>query len=497
MRWLELHVQVVNNLNVFPIPDGDTGTNMFLTLQSAVSASVQVSESHTGAVAEAMAYGALMGGRGNSGVILSQFFEGMAAGLADKAEFTAIDLAHAWRLGANQAYHSVVDPVEGTILTVARAAAEAAEQSSQMQPDLTVLLEAVVAAIRTTQADTPNMLAVLREAGVTDSGGQGLVYILEGGLRFMRNEAMDSPGQIPVASHGIDPADQQPDTYDVQFLIEGEGLAVDDIRAGVISMGESPLVVGSDQVVRVHIHGADPKVSLNFGAKFGTVRQVIVENMMRQSRHDIKPIGIVTVVSGLGFIEIFQRESVVLVQPVNKDELLSAVHQIQANQVLILPNDSDTILIAQDVQARSKKVVQVVPTRTMPQGIAALLAFNCEIGFVDNARRMSEAAQHVRTIEVLDNSLYGNGDETSSGGVTAFYEGKLLFTGQNLVGTTLDALRRVEAEQYELITIYLGQNSLQEQTQILKDEIQTRYPEAEVELYVGEQVRYQYIISLE
>ncbi|MCB0196678.1 MAG: DAK2 domain-containing protein [Anaerolineae bacterium] len=498
LRWLELHVQDVNNLNVFPIPDGDTGTNMFLTLQAALSA-VPADEDHAGTVAEALAQGALMGGRGNSGVILSQFIQGMAAGLADKATFEAFDLVRAWRLGSEHAYKSVVEPVEGTILTIARCAAEAAEAWDQQPRDLVALFETVTSAVRTAQAETPNYLTVLREAGVTDSGGQGLVYIFEGGLRFLRHEPLDLPDQISAPAVSSEPAFRQPESalYDIQFLIEGDGLAVEAIRAGITPMGESPLVVGTDSMVRVHLHGTDPAKPLRFGAEFGAVSQASVENMARQSRDAVKPIGIVAVVSDLGFVAIFQQESVVLVQPVSFERLFEVIHHMQARQVFVLPNDDDVMILAQAVREHCQKSVYVVSTRAIPQGIAALLAFNDTLAFEENARRMGDAARRVRTLEVLDSSLCGNGNGTVSTGVTTLYEGDLLVAGQDLIATTLLALECVEAEQYELITLYSGQHSRPAQTQVLKNEIAFRYPEADVEIYLGEYGRYHYIISLE
>ncbi|MCB0210134.1 MAG: DAK2 domain-containing protein [Anaerolineae bacterium] len=497
LRWLELHVQDVNNLNVFPIPDGDTGTNMFLTLQAALAA-VPADEDRAGAVAEALAQGALMGGRGNSGVILSQFMQGLAVGLADKVTFEVVDLIHAWRLGADYAYQSVIEPVEGTLLTIARTAAEAAE-ACRSQADLIALFERVVAALQTAQAETPNLLPVLREAGVTDSGGQGLVYIFEGGLRFLRNESLDLSARMAEPAFSSESLDRQSDgaLYDIQFLIEGDGLAVEAIRAAITTMGESPLVVGTDRVVRVHLHSTEPAVPLNWGAGCGTVSQVMVENMMRQAQHTVKPMGIVAVVSGLGFVAIFQQESLVLVQPVSLETLVGAVHQVQAHQVFILPNDDGVRATAQAVQERCRKSVQVIPTQTIPQGIAALLAFNDRLDFAENAWRMTEAAWRVRTITVLDSSFGGNGNEAASASITTMSEGDPLVTGCDLIATTLTALEHVEAEQYELITLYPGQHSRPAQTQVLKNEIVRRYPEADVELYPGEHDRYHYIISLE
>ncbi|HRV91273.1 MAG TPA: DAK2 domain-containing protein [Anaerolineae bacterium] len=504
-RWLELHVQHVNNINVFPVADGDTGVNMLLTMQAALETAEQVAGREAGRVAEALAQGALMGGRGNSGVILSQFLQGLAAGLAGKSAFTSSELAAALRLGANQAWLNVIDPVEGTILTVARAAAEAAEVSSRTEPDLTVLWTAIVSAMRAAQAATPQLLPLLRDAGVTDSGGQGLLYIFEGGLRYLRREPMDTPGSIAVAAPVRYPSGESSQAYyDVQFLIKGDRLDLDDIRTRLASLGESILVVGTEQLVRVHIHVADPQAPLRLGAKIGTVSQVVVENLTRQAEFFSQQpvdgpsaVAVVAVVAGLGFVEVFQKECLVLGYPVDVDDLLRAVQQVRANQVLILPNDRDTISIAQPLEALPQKAVRIVPTQTMPQGIAALLSFNERFDADVNARRMAEAARQVRTIEVRDRVTQLNGHSRLHRDVTVWCDGRLLCVGSNPVTAALEALAQVEAENYELITLYPGQNSGRDLVEMLTAEIQIHYPDAELDVFAGEQAHVYFIISLE
>ncbi|MCB9098728.1 MAG: DAK2 domain-containing protein [Anaerolineales bacterium] len=504
-RWLELHVQHVNNLNVFPVADGDTGTNMLLTMQAALEVADQVSNQAAGRMAEALAQGAFMGGRGNSGVILSQFLQGLAAGLAGKSTFTRGELAAALRLGANQAWLNVIDPVEGTMLTVARAAAEAAEANSQVAPDLTALWTTIVEAMRTAQAATPQLLPILDNAGVTDSGGQGLLYLFEGGLRYLRGEAIDASDEIAIAPPVGGPFSEPPPAYyDVQFLLKGDQLDLDDIRTRLASLGESALVVGTAQLVRVHIHVTDPLPPLRFGAKIGAVSQVVVENLSRQAESfrqqpvdGASAVAVVAVVSGLGFVEIFQNECLVLGHPVDTHDLLRAIQQVRANQVLILPNDRDTISIAQPLQALSQKVVRVVPTQTMPQGVAALLSFNEQFDLATNARRMAEAARQVQTIEVRKRVFLRNGRSESNGEVTVWGDGRLLCTGLNPVTAALEALAQVKAENYELITLYPGQNSGPDQVETLTAEIQVHYPDAELEIYAGEQAHAYFIISLE
>ena len=535
-QWLEAHVQVVNSLNVFPVPDGDTGTNMLLTMRSAL-AEAETVVAGAGTIAAAVAHGALMGARGNSGVILSQFLQGLAVSLAGQETFSAEDLARAAQLGVQAAYQSVVNPVEGTILTVARSAAEAAQQSAKTNQDLAVVLAEMVEAAKIAQASTPELLPILKEAGVTDSGGQGLVYILEGGLRLILGKSVEADSASTAtpllqSTLGVEEAAYG---YDVQFLIQGDRLNVAEIRAQLDALGWSTLVVGDERTVKVHVHVHDPGLPISYGASQGILSDVVVENMELQAKKFVQERGAGTVVAApvpplsfpvhmtdrlretrtsiatvcvapsQGLADILQslgaNQIVFGGQTMNPSpqELLAAINQVYGNEVLILPNNSNVILAAQQAMKLSTKNVRVVPTQTIPQGIAALLALNYQSDLEANAQRMLRAAQQVQTVEITqavrDTTL--SGFQIKSGDVMGLVNDELVSVGQDYDDVALDVLAKVETETHEVITIYFGQESSVAQAEVLADKIKMLHPKLEVEVHDGGQPYYHYIISLE
>ncbi len=532
-QWLEIHAHLVNSLNVFPVPDGDTGTNMVLTIRSALAEVETAADHQAGTIAATIAHGALMGARGNSGVILSQFLQGLAVGLARQATFTAADLAHAVQRGVELAYQSMFNPVEGTILTVARAAADAARRSAATNSDLAVVVADMVVAAKIAQAQTPHLLPILKEAGVTDSGGQGLVYILEGGLRFLRGEPIEvnSTGTaVAPALRSTLGAEESAYGYDVQFLIQGDGLNVAEIRAQVDRLGWSTLVVGDECTVKVHVHTHDPGHALSYGANQGVLNDVVVENMELQAkkfvreravapppalalpaqmtqhlRESMTNIATVCVAPSQGLAQILQSlgtgQIVFGGQTMNPSlqELLEAINQVPVDDVLVLPNNSNVILAAQQAQKLSPKNVRVVPTKTIPQGIAALLTFNYQAGLETNAQRMLQAARQVQTVEITqavrDTNL--NGFQIRPGDVMGLFNDELVSVGQNDDEVALGVLAKVNAFEHELLTVYFGQDSSAEQADILADKIRANYPHLEVEIHEGGQPYYTYIISLE
>lgn len=522
-QWLEAHVNVVNALNVFPVPDGDTGTNMYLTMQAALEEIKRANGRGAGAVAAAAAHGALMGARGNSGVILSEFLQGIALGLKGKDIFVVEDFADAAELGVQRAYQSVVKPVEGTILTVARAAAEAARQGVETTQDLVELLSLIVEAAKTAQARTPDLLPILKEAGVTDSGGQGLVYILEGALRFINHQSihLDPTGAEAPALQSTLGVDEQNYGYDVQFLIQGDGLDVENIRAYIDSLGQSTVVVGDARTIKVHVHVADPGAPLSYGAGLGVVSDVVVENMQQQARafvheHAVASlvdsakthssnIATVVVVMGQGLADIFKSLGADVVvnggQSMNPStqELLAAVAKIQADNVLILPNNGNIILTSQQVQKFSKKRVEIVPTKTIPQGISALLSFNQHADVETNMQRMYSAAAEVHTIEVMRAVRHSssNGFEINTGDVVGFLNNHLAGVGRDCNEVALQVLAQVDIETCEIVTLYVGRDSSQEQANALAGRINRLYPSLDTEIHLGGQPNYHYIISLE
>lgn len=516
--WLATHVNHVNGLNVFPVPDGDTGTNMLLTLRAAVAALDRTPHHSVDAISAAAAHGALMGARGNSGVILSQFLRGIAEGLRGKTVFNTVEFAQAAQQGADHAYQSVLAPVEGTILTVARAIAEAAQYSAARTENLAEQLVEVVAAARMAQASTPELLPVLKEAGVTDSGGQGLLYMLEGWLRFLQAKAVnaDPAGDVVPALHSQLGVAQTDYGYDVQFLIHGKTLDVAQIRAQVGAMGDSVLVVGDAQTVKIHVHTDDPGQPLSFGAKLGSVSDVVVDNLTQQAQSFVQShfavataprlaVAVVAVAPGSGLSDVFTGLGVSQVvaggQSMNPSvhDLLHAVEQTGAENVLILPNNSNIMLTAQHVGKLAAQNVVVLPTVTVPQGIAAMLAFDPQAAVEQNTRRMLEMAGQVTTIEITravrDTAV--NGISISAGAMIGLVDNQLTSTGDSAPGVVLAALEQLEPADSEIVTIYYGDSETDGQAQALAQNIRAVYPHLEVQIYNGDQPHYPYLISLE
>ena len=519
--WLERNVQFINDLNVYPVPDGDTGTNMLHTMRACLAEIRNVTENAVGVVAERAAYGALMGARGNSGVILSQIWRGFARALDRKQILTAPDLATAFAEAAATAYKGVIQPVEGTILTVIKEVAGAAGRAVEKTRDLRAILEQVVEAAREAVARTPDLLPVLKEAGVVDAGGQGLLVILEGFLKHLRGETVEKTAVATIPSEVATEALEGEYGYDVQFLLRGRNLNVDEIRKAISAMGDSVLVVGDSELVKVHLHTDQPGTPLNYAVSIGSITDVVVENLQEQYRQYVgrreptaefpappleKSIGLVAVVPGKGFEEIFRRlmtDAVVYGgQTMNPStqELLEAINGVDYEQVIVLPNNSNVILAAEQAAKLSGKEVRVVPAETIPQGICALTAFNPEVSLDENVEAMTEALTEVRTGEITTavRSTKVNGVEVEKGDVIGLLDGKLAYVGNSPEEVALALLQKMlETGEYELFTIYYGADVDEERAERLADQVRERYPDLEVEVYQGGQPHYHYIVSLE
>src|SRR6266566_3062009 len=425
--WLEEHREFINALNVFPVPDGDTGSNMTATMQAAIRGIAESNETSVGIIAAKLAHGALMGARGNSGVILSQTLRGLAQGLENKKTFAAADLAAALEEASRLAYRAVLKPVEGTILTVVRESAEAARVSADRGDDLVGLMQVVVTAARQAVASTPDLLPTLKQAGVVDSGGQGFCTILEGIWRYIRGEAVQLGAAGEAALSAAAPASlkehaqkgrvtiEEEFGYEVVFLLHGENLDLDRIRQTIIEMGGvSTVVAGDEKMLKVHTHVPWPGKILDYGVSLGSLLDVNIENLQEQSltyaaeseaehaadqeeevydTSTLTPdLATIAVVSGAGFEKVFQGLGVSVIVPGGQtmnpsiEELLKAVNSVAAQKVIILPNNSNVILSARQVDNLADKEVCIVPTATMPQGIASLLACNYEADFATNCK---------------------------------------------------------------------------------------------------------------
>ena len=536
--WLEEHREAINALNVFPVPDGDTGSNMSATMQAAIRGIVNSNETSAGAIAAKLAHGALLGARGNSGVILSQTLRGLAQGLNNKQTFAAIDLAEALQQASQLAYRAVIKPVEGTILTVVRESAEAATLSAERGDDLVGLMQEVVIAARLSVARTPDLLPTLKQAGVVDSGGQGFCTILEGVWRYIRGEsiqldasAQSVAGKLPVLSSEA-PVKKGRVTieeefgYEVVFLLQGEKLDVDAIRQTIIDMGGvSTVVAGDEKMLKIHTHTPSPGKILDYGVSLGSLEDINIENLQEQSltyaaaseaEHaddaqngadlpPTHPIATVAVVAGSGFEKVFQGLGVSALvsggQTMNPstEELLAAVNTVTARQVIILPNNSNVILSARQVVNLTDKEIYIVPTDTLPRGIAALMVFNYESDFATNCQNMTEAANNIKTAEITTavRSVQISGVRVREGDYIGLINGNLTVAGQDMEIVIRDTLQRMYIDRYEIITLYYGEDITAQQAQETAKLIKAQYSHIEIEVINGGQPYYAYILSAE
>lgn len=524
--WLEKSVPDINAINVFPVPDGDTGTNMFLTMRSVIEEADRVSGDSISAVAKAMAQGALMGARGNSGVILSQFFRGLAKGLDEKDSITGTDWAMALDEASRAAYKGLSQPVEGTMLTVIKDASKAAEEAARTEPDnLTKVTEAAVEAARNSVARTPLLLDVLREAGVVDAGGQGVYVLLEGALRYLEGKVEEMKYRRPQLVAAELPAGTktaqivaeagEPYGYCTNFLLEGNKLNPDKIRKRLESKGQSIVVVGDETTIRVHIHTYDPGSIIRYATSLGTLHQLQVQNMddqhvgfveMQKERLPSLDISVVAVAAGSGMREVFRSLGAAAIVPGGQtmnpsvQEILQAVESVPSQKVILLPNNKNIILAVSQVPSLTSKEVAVVPTRTVPQGIAALIAFNYEGGMEENVQAMEEAVATVKTVEITEaaRSTQLQGLKIKKGQAIAIVDDEnLVAAGDNTAEVLFEALDKAGIESAEVVTVYYGADIEAAQAEQVVQKIRDKYPEKQVEMVSGGQPHYRYIVSLE
>ncbi|MCA9964297.1 MAG: DAK2 domain-containing protein [Anaerolineales bacterium] len=546
--WLEKHHDAVNALNVFPVPDGDTGTNMLLTMRSAYKRIETSEENHVGKVAAQLSQGALMGARGNSGVILSQIWRGLARGLADKETFTTQELAEAFRQAADTAYSGVMKPVEGTILTVIRESANEAGDAAKKSSDLRFLLERVLERAQQALERTPEQLPILKQAGVVDSGGQGLVYVLEGMLRYVYGQLGDmemggqtavtpAPANAPAQALAAPEDGHVENPYDVQFILLGNNLDVPTVRNTIDAMGDSTVVVGDEQTIKVHVHVKDPGQPLSYGISLGQITDVVVENMQMQmeeiihapgastplptvpllptvsplpaavSAPTLEPgqIGVVAVAAGPGLAEVFRSLGVVGVvnggqtNNPSTEEIFQAIQDVPSDKVIVLPNNKNIILAAEAARDLSSKQVAVVPTRTAPQGFSAMLALNPDGELAETAVSMQTAAQQVATGEITraTRSVTLDGVVVNEGEVIGLVNGRLSSANLALTAVLDDVLAGMGLEDREIVSLYYGQDITEAEAEEVVAHIENAYPDVEIELLPGGQPHYFYILGAE
>ncbi|SHE60511.1 hypothetical protein SAMN05444392_10239 [Seinonella peptonophila] len=523
---LEKKAQTVNALNVFPVPDGDTGTNMSLTIQAGVQEMLRSKADSVGDLAVALSKGLLMGARGNSGVILSQLFRGFSKAISTETSVSTKQFALALQKGIETAYQAVMKPVEGTVLTVARMAAEAASMQMWKKQSLEEMMETVYQAANVALAKTPDLLPVLKETGVVDAGGQGLVYIyqgmlsaLKGNYQLEQEEFFGEPDEFIHESHQekIDPQTIEYG-YCTEFLIDlhttrRPTTLFDEpkFRQELQSFGDSLLVVADEQWVKVHIHAEHPGDVLNYAMKYGDLTRMKIDNMRKQHEKITHPPtpskgrGFLTVTTGQGIAKVFQSIGVDLVveggQSMNPsaDELTKAVKQIGKEEVVILPNNKNIIMTAEQVKHLTDINIIVLKTKTIPQGLAAMLAYRSDEDWEVNQKQMKEAIQRVRSGEVTyairDTSI----GELSihKGDYLGIADGTIRHVGQDIYRTAEALLGEMVDEDAEMITIFYGEDLQSTEVVQWGKRLEEQFPDQEIELHAGNQPLYYFVIAVE
>lgn len=567
--YLESRKSEVDSLNVFPVPDGDTGTNMFLTLSRAASKlrAIEDPDIPLSKVAEICAFECLMGARGNSGVILSQIMRGMSSALKATHSATAAEVVVALKEAVATAYKAVVRPVEGTMLTVLREGTARAVEKSASTNDIREVLRAFLSGAQETLERTPDMLPVLKQAGVVDAGGKGLCIIMEGALTAFDAAASRTDSRaVPKKSRAFELTEKEVFDirfpYDTQFLISGKDLPAQEIRDKLQKYGDSLLVVGSAELLRVHIHTSEPGEVLSLCLKYGMLSQVVIDNMIEQSMEllrdgefdregrpggkaqatlnesgcgapvcsesdsrghgvgepptqqkaveansagPLKETGIIAVASGKGLQEIMSSLGADLVidggttmNPSTAD-LARAVDQVKAKKVIFLPNNANIFLSAKQAKKLTGRRMYVVPSKTVPQGISALMALNLESSMTENLKRASKAVRRVKTGEVTfaaRNGRFGR-HVFKQGDVIGLCDGKVETVGRSPEEVLYQIISRMRSPGYEVLTVYCGKDVSPETEKAVAEELSKRFGDMEIEVYRGDQPLYYYIVSLE
>ncbi len=527
---LEKNREAVDALNVFPVPDGDTGTNMSLTMNSATREMSQKEHRTAGDAAAAMAKGALRGARGNSGVITSQLYRGFARALEGVERVTPVQFANALKCGAETGYKAVMKPKEGTILTVARVIAEEAVKQAERTPDdYEALFTTILTSGEKILKKTQQMLPALTQAGVVDAGGRGLLLIYMGYAACLRGE--DLPVAPDEAELGTPTFEDDHDAlgeikfaYCTEFLIQNlypDILEedIDSFRRRLNRIGDCVLVVGDLSLVKVHVHTNEPGKALEYGLSLGELVNLKIENMVQQRRDNqaasakkaeeekpAKEYGMVAVSLGDGFNNIFKDLTVDSIveggQTMNPsiEDLSDAIEKTHAKTVFVLPNNGNVILAAQQAaQLAEGKQVVVIPTKNVAMGIAAAIAFQPEQGVEENAAAMEDAAQRVRTgtvtYAVRDTDI--DDKHINEGDIIGLYNGAIHTVGNNIHDVTRDLMKAIVTEDDELITVYYGKDTTEEDAQELTDELAELYGDCDVEMQMGGQPLYYYLVSVE
>ena len=521
---LQNNKDLVDKLNVFPVPDGDTGTNMSLTISYAIKELAKVQNDNVTDIGKALSKGSLMGARGNSGVILSQIIRGIAKSVEGKENLNVVDLANAFKNGSDTAYKAVIKPIEGTILTVVRESGEYAEKIAQEDMDMIEFLELVVEKANESLNKTPELLKALKEAGVVDSGGKGLVLIYEGMLSSLKGNNIELV-EGGISSDTNVSVEQNISTEDIkyqyctEFILETN--KVDDltVRERFMKYGDSLAVVGDEGVIKVHVHTNDPGLAIQEALSYGQLLTIKVENMNLQHENKVlkeaaqteevhveeKEYGFIATSMGDGLAQIFRDFGVDHIieggQTMNPstEDFMKAIEKLNAKNIIILPNNSNIIMAANQAKELSDKNIVVIPTKNVPQAFAALVTFDGDADIAENEANMMEALSTVKsgqvTYAVRDTVI--NDVEVKEGNIIGIAEGKLLSAGDKVDEITTDLIEKLVDEDSAIITLFYGEDTSKEDAQALRDALEENFEDVDVELHYGGQPLYYYLISVE
>ena len=524
---LKNHKDLVDKLNVFPVPDGDTGTNMSLTISCAIKELNKVEKDDIGQLGKALSKGSLMGARGNSGVILSQIIRGVAKSIEGKDKLSSMDIAKALKNGSDTAYKAVIKPIEGTILTVVRESSEYALKVAALEEDIVEFMTLVIKEANNSLNRTPELLPALKEAGVVDSGGKGLVLVYEGILKslegkFVESEEVQTTETTSVKVENKVSTEDIKYQYCTEFILETDKVSDIKMRDIMMKYGDSLVVVGDEGVIKVHVHTNTPGTVLQEALAFGQLITIKIENMKLQHENKViqdakdaeneqviseepKEYGFIATSMGEGLAKIFKDFGVDYIieggQTMNPstEDFMMAIDKMNANNIIILPNNSNIIMAANQAKDLSDKNIIVIPTKNVSQAFAALVSFDADLTEEENEQAMLEALSTVKSGQVtyaVRNTVI-NDVEVKEGNIIGLGEGKLLSAGDDINDITTKLIESLVDEDSAIITLFYGQDTKKEDAEALKEALEEKFEDIDIELYYGGQPIYYYLVSVE
>lgn len=519
---LKNHKELVDKLNVFPVPDGDTGTNMSLTISYAIKELNKVKEDNISQIGKALSKGSLMGARGNSGVILSQIIRGIAKGIEDKEKLSSMDLAKALKCGSDTAYKAVIKPIEGTILTVVRESSEYGIKVAELEEDIIEFMNLLIKEATNSLNRTPKLLPALKEAGVVDSGAKGLVLVYEGMLKALEGNFVEAKEEqaseaVEIKVENTVSTEDIKFQYCTEFILESDKVTDTKIRDIMIKYGDSLAVVGDEGIIKVHVHTNTPGTVIQEALAFGQLLTIKIENMKLQHENKLiedskeevqeekKEFGFIATSMGEGLAKIFKDFGVDHIieggQTMNPstEDFMKAIDKMNAENIIILPNNSNIIMAANQAKDLSDKNIIVIPTKNVSQAFAALVNFDGDLTIEENEANMIESLSTVKsgqvTYAVRDTVI--NDIEVKEGNIIGLGEGKLLSAGNDIADITTKLVESLVDEDSAIITLFYGNETTKEDAESLQEALEEKFEDLDVELYYGGQPIYYYLVSVE